>query len=274
MMSQVTASRELSKAIRRHVLLMTHRANSSHVGSCLSMADVLAVLYATVLRKKATQPDWPDRDRFILSKGHGAAAIYAVLAETGFFPTAWLETYCQDGSRLAGHITHHGVPGVEVSTGSLGHGLSLACGMALAGKHDSRPSRVFVLLSDGECDEGSTWEAALFAPHHYLDNLVGIVDYNKIQSLGRVDEVLKLDPLLDKWRAFRWSVREIDGHNHEQILEALTNVPWEPGKPSCLIAHTVKGKGVSFMENQLAWHYKSPKAEELRSALAELEAAD
>ena len=271
-MNQGVSCRELSKVIRRQVLVMTHRANSSHVGTCLSMADLLAVLYTSVLRINPAQPDWPDRDRFILSKGHGAAAIYALLAEIGFFPKAWLEIYCQDGSRLAGHITHHGVPGVEVSTGSLGHGLSIGCGMALAGKRDGRPSRVFVLLSDGECDEGSTWEAVLFAAHHNLDNLVAIIDYNRIQSLGRVDEVLKLDPFRDKWQAFRWAVREIDGHNHEQIREVLTRVPWEPGSPSCIIANTVKGKGVRFMENQLAWHYKSPNADELRRALAELEA--
>lgn len=265
---------ELAVRIRSHVLRMTHRARSSHVGSCLSIADLLAVLYGRVLRLDPHWPDWSERDRFLLSKGHAAAALYAVLAERGFFPAGWLETYCQDDSRLAGHITHYGVPGVEVSTGSLGHGLPIGCGMALAGKREGRPYRVFVLLSDGECDEGSTWEAALFAPHHRLDNLVAIVDYNKIQSLGTVKEVLDLDPLGDKWRAFGWSVREIDGHDYEQIDDALLSVPFEAGRPSCIIAHTVKGKGVSFMENQLAWHYKSPSAEELGQALAELGAAE
>jgi len=262
--------KELARAIRAHVLRMTHKANASHVGSCLSMADILAVLYGGMLRVDPARPDWADRDRFILSKGHAAAAVYAILAECGFFPKEWLDTYCQDGSRLAGHITHHGVPGVEVSTGSLGHGLSIGCGMALAGKRDGRPYRVFVMLSDGECDEGSTWEAVLFAPHHRLDNLIAIVDYNKIQSFGTVKEVLDLEPLADKWRAFRWAVREIDGHDCEQIEGALTSVPFEPGKPSVIIAHTVKGKGVSFMENQLAWHYKSPDDEQLAQALAEL----
>ena len=260
----------LATRIRVHVLRMTHRARSSHVGTCLSIADILAVLYGEVLHVDPARPDWPDRDRFILSKGHGTAAVYAVLAECGFFPKGWLDTYCQDGSKLAGHITHHGVPGVEASTGSLGHGLSIGCGMALAGKRDGRPYRVFVLLSDGECDEGSTWEAVLFAPHHCLDNLVAIVDYNKIQAFGTVKEVLDLEPLADKWRAFRWAVREIDGHDYEQIENALTSVPFEPGKPSAIIAHTVKGKGVSFMENQLAWHYKSPDDEQLAQALAEL----
>jgi len=261
---------DLARRIRRDVLRMTHRAKSSHVGSCLSMADLLAVLYGGVMRVDPSAPDWPDRDRFILSKGHGGAALYAVLAERGFFPMEWLETYCANGSRLAGHITHHGVPAVEASTGSLGHGLSIGCGMALAGKKDLRDYRVFVLLSDGECDEGSTWEAALFAPHHHLDNLVAIVDFNKIQSFGRVKEVLDLDPLPEKWRSFGWLVREIDGHDCRQIDGVLAELPLENGRPSCIVAHTVKGKGVSFMENQLAWHYKSPNAEQLRQALAEL----
>ncbi len=267
--------RALAKRIRQHVVRMTHRARSSHVGTSLSMADLLAVLYGGILRVKPDQPDWPDRDRFILSKGHGAAGAYAALAERGFFPVQQaLETYCQDGSALAGHVTHTGVPGVDASTGSLGHGLSIACGMALVGKRDGRPYRVFALLSDGECDEGSTWEAVLFAPHHHLDNLVAIVDYNKIQSLGRVSEVLDLEPLGEKWRSFGWSVREIDGHDVEQIHRALRAVPFEPGRPSCIIAHTVKGKGVSFMEDKLAWHYQPPNDQELGQALAELEAGE
>ena len=263
-------TKNLATKVRVHALYMTHRANASHVGTCFSTADILAVLYSGVLRVDPSRPDWPDRDRFVLSKGHAAAAVYAVLAECGFFSIEWLDTFCQDGSKLAGHITHHGVPGVEVSTGSLGHGLSIGCGIALAGKRDRRPYRVFVMLSDGECDEGSTWEAVLFAPHHRLDNLVAIVDYNKIQAFGTVKEVLDLEPLADKWRAFRWAAREIDGHDYEQIEDALTNVPFEPGKPSVIIAHTVKGKGVSFMENKLAWHYKSPDKEQLTQALGEL----
>ena len=235
------------------------------------MADLLAVLYGRVLRLDPAQPAWPERDRFILSKGHGAAILYAVLAEKGFFPLNWLDSYYRDDSALAGHITSHGVPGVEVSTGSLGHGLSIGCGMALAGKREERAYRVFVLLSDGELDEGSNWEAILFAPQHALDNLVVIVDYNKIQSFGTVKDVLDLEPLSDKWRACRWAVQTIDGHDHDQIEAALSRVPFEPGKPSVIIAHTIKGKGVSFMENQLAWHYKSPNAEQLAQALGELE---
>ncbi len=266
-------SAELARAVRRHALGMVHRANASHIGSSLSIADVLAVLYAEVLRVDPARPDWPDRDRFVLSKGHAAAALYAVLAECGFFSKQWLDTYCRDGGRLPGHATSHGVPGVEVSTGSLGHGLPVACGMALAGLRDRRPYRVYVLLGDGECDEGSVWEAALFAPHHRLDNLVAIVDANGIQSFGEVREVLDLEPLPDKWRAFRWAVREIDGHDHRAIADMLGRVPLEPGKPTALIARTVKGKGVSFMERQLAWHYRAPDAAQLAQALAELEAA-
>ena len=269
-MAAVDSLAHLARRIRAHALRMIHRAQVSHIGTCLSMADLLAVLYGQALHVEPGRPDWPDRDRLILSKGHGAAIVYAVLAEKGFFPVEWLDTDCQDDSHLAGHITHQGVPGVEVSTGSLGHGLSIGCGMALAAKQDRRPYRVFVIMSDGECDEGSTWEAVLFAPHHRLDNLIAIVDYNKIQSFGTMKEVLDLEPFADKWRAFRWAVREIDGHDYEQIECALSSVPFEPGKPSVVIAHTVKGKGVRFMEHQLAWHYKSPNAEQLAQALAEL----
>ena len=259
----------LATRIRVHVLKMVHRAKSSHIGGCLSIADLLAVLYNGVLRVEPFHPDFPNRDRFILSKGHATAAVYAALAERGFFPEQWLDNFYLDGSHLPGHITY-GVPGVEVSTGSLGHGLPIGCGMALAGKRDERIYRVFALLSDGECDEGSTWEAVLFAPHHHLDNLIAIVDYNKIQSFGAVKEVLNLDPLAGKWQAFGWAVKEIDGHDFEQIESALLSVPFKVGQPSCVIAHTIKGKGVSFMENQLAWHYRHPNDEELDQALAEL----
>ena len=273
-MNESTSTIDLARRIRVHALRMVHKANASHIGSCLSAADILAVLYGGILRVDSSCPDWHERDRFILSKGHGAAVVYAVLSERGFFPKEWLETYCQNEGKLPGHITSHGIPGVEVSTGSLGHGLSLGCGMAVAGKHDGRPYRVFVLLSDGECDEGSTWEAALFAPHQCLDNLIVIVDHNKIQAFGAVKDVLNLEPLADKWRSFGWAVREIDGHNYSQIEDTLINVPFELHRPSCVIAHTVKGKGVSFMENQLIWHYKSPDDEQLRRALAELGVSD
>jgi transketolase len=259
-----------AQRIRVQTIRMIHRAKSSHIGSALSMADLLAVLYTRILRVDPNHPDWPERDRFVLSKGHACAALYVVLAERGFFPAAWLDDFYQDGAHLAGHATHAGVPGVEVSTGSLGHGLPIACGMALAGKRDWKASRVFALLSDGECDEGSTWEAALFAPHHQLDNLIVIVDYNKIQSLGTVKEVLDLEPFAAKWRAFGWAVREINGHNIEQIEKVLSDVSPEPGKPTCVIAHTVKGKGVSFMEDKLLWHYRTPDRDEMARALTEL----
>jgi transketolase len=258
----------LAAAIRRHALNMVHRANASHIGSCLSVADLLAVLYGCVLRVDPKCPKWPGRDRFILSKGHAAAALYAVLAECGFFPIQWLDTYCQEGSALIGHVSHH-VPGVEASTGSLGHGLPISCGIALAGNRGDSSYRVFVLLGDGECDEGSNWEAALFAAHHQLENLVAIIDYNKLQGFGATKDVLNLDPLADKWKAFNWAVREIDGHDLNEVHDAMTKTPIERGRPTVIIAHTVKGKGVAFMENQLAWHYKSPSVEQLRQALGD-----
>jgi len=261
----------LSIQIRKHCLKMTHRSNASHIGSCLSIVDILAVLYGEILRFNPQAPDWPDRDRFILSKGHGCAALYAVLAEKGFFPREWLETFYQDGTQLAGHATHKNIPGVEVSTGSLGHGLPISAGMALAAARDEKRHRIFCLISDGECDEGSTWEPALFAPHHKLDNLTVIVDYNKIQSFGRVKEVIDLDPLAAKWTAFGWATREVDGHDLHKITSALEQVPFEPGRPSCLVAHTVKGKGVSFMEDKLLWHYRAPRPQELEEAIAEVE---
>jgi len=260
----------LARRIRVHVVRMTSRANSSHIGSSFSMSELLAVLYGGgVLRVDPACPDWPERDRFILSKGHGCAGLYAALAEAGFFPLPELDTFYLNGTRLAGHATTT-VPGVELSTGSLGHGLPVGTGMALAAKRAGEAHRVFVLLSDGECDEGSVWEAALFAPQHRLDNLVVIVDYNKIQSLGTVKEVLDLDPFADKWRSFRWAVREIDGHDVDAVRDALTAVPFESGRPSCVIAHTVKGKGVSFMEDKLLWHYRAPLGDDRAIAMREL----
>jgi len=263
--------RDLSARVRAQVLVMAHKAKSSHIGSSLSVVDLLVALYDKIMHVDPYLPGLSSRDRFILSKGHACAAVYVILAEKGFFPKSWLDTYQEEGSRLPKHITHS-VPGVEVSTGSLGHGLAIACGMSLAAKRDRQPSRVFAILSDGECDEGSTWEAALFAPHHRLDNLVAIVDYNKLQAFGRVKEVLNLDPLAAKWQAFGWSVLEIDGHSFPQILQTLSTIPFTAGKPSCVIAHTVKGKGVTFMENELSWHYRYPDDKELAQALGELEA--
>ncbi|MEQ1760386.1 MAG: transketolase [Vicinamibacterales bacterium] len=258
----------LAQRLRLQIIQMTSRAKSSHVGGGLSMAEILAVLYGRVLNVRPHDPFWPCRDRFVLSKGHACAGLYAVLADRGFFPLDELETFYGDGSRLAGHVTHVDVPGIECSTGSLGHGLPIATGMALAGR--DLGFRVFCVLSDGECDEGSNWEAALFAGHHRLANLTVIVDYNKIQSLGTVDEVLRLDPLHEKWASFGWHAVEVDGHDVEALDRVLTEVPDSPGKPTCVVAHTVKGKGVSFMEHQLLWHYRSPAGDELRRAIAEL----
>lgn len=263
-----------ARKTRADVLRMIHLAKSSHAGSALSMIDLLTVLYEKVLRVDPSRPDWVARDRFILSKGHACAGLYAVLAARGFFPKDWLNDFYRDGTRLAGHVTWNGVPGVEVSTGALGHGLPIGCGMALVGKRDAKDYRVFVMLSDGECDEGSVWEAALFAPHHHLDNLVVIIDYNKIQSLGAVNEVLALEPLALKWMSFGWSVHEIDGHDFDQIEAALNRAPETDGKPTCIVAHTIKGKGVDFMENQVLWHYRFPNDEELQAALAQLETCE
>jgi transketolase len=261
---------ELARRIRLHVLRMTNRAGSSHVGSVFACADILAVLYGSILQYDPGNPAWPARDRFLLSKGHAGSGVYATLAECGFFPLQKLETHFQDGSDLCGHVSHKGIPGVELSTGSLGHGLSIGAGMAYAARLDGRAYRVFVLLSDGECDEGATWEGALFAGHHQLDNLVAIVDYNKIQCLDFVKDVLDLEPFASKWASFRWAVREVAGHDHEALGRILSEVPFEPGRPSCVIAHTVKGKGVSFMENTILWHYRTAKGAEFEAALAEL----
>lgn len=264
---------ELARRIRIHALRMANRGGSSHIGSVFSCADILAVLYGKVLRYDAGDPSWPQRDRFLLSKGHAGSGLYAALAECGFFPVQRLQTHFMDGSNLCGHVSHKGIPGVEVSTGSLGHGLSIGAGMAYAARADRRSHRVFVLLSDGECDEGSTWEAALFAGHHRLENLVAIIDHNKIQCMDFVKDALELEPLASKWSSFGWAVREADGHDHGALAQALGTVPLQSGRPTCVIAHTVKGKGVSFMENTILWHFRTPRGAEFDAALAELEGA-
>jgi transketolase len=260
----------IARQVRRHVVRMTANARSSHVGSALSIADILTVLYFRTLKVFPDDPWQEDRDRFILSKGHACTALYATLALRGFFPKEVLDTYCANGTSLPGHSTMHCVPGVEVSTGSLGHGLSLGCGLALAAKRAGGQHRVVVLLSDGECDEGSTWEAALFAGHHRLDNLTAIVDFNRIQAFGNTTDILNLEPFADKWTAFGWEAKSVDGHDLTALETELTPLPFCPGKPGLLVARTVKGKGVSFMENTLAWHYKSPNPAELEAALKEL----
>jgi transketolase len=262
---------ELARRIRRHAVEMTHLGKSSHVGSVLSMADIIAVLYGQVMRIDPANPHWAGRDRFILSKGHAGAGIYAALAECGFFPLEKLRTHYQDGSDLSGHVSHKGIPGVEFSTGSLGHGLPVAAGMAKAGQLDRASHRVFVVLSDGECDEGSNWEAVLFAAHHKLNNLVVIVDFNKIQSLASVAETLALEPFADKWLSFGWDVREVDGHDHEALSSALSVHSCYEKRPLCVLAHTTKGKGVSFMENSVLWHYRTPQGGEYAAACRELD---
>jgi len=263
---------ELAKNIRLHVLHMVHRAKASHVGSCFSITDIVAVLYGSVLNVRSSDPGWVSRDRFILSKGHSAAAVYAALALRGFISEKELENYGESGSLLMTHISHK-INGVEFSTGSLGHGLPFATGKAMVAKHKRESWKTFALLSDGELDEGSNWEALMFAAHHKLDNLVVIIDYNKLQSLTTVADTLGLEPLANKLKAFGWSVKEVDGHNFADIECALMTTPWVSEKPSVLIAHTIKGKGVSFMENKVEWHYKSPNSEQLAQAIEEIKAA-
>ncbi|MCA9080762.1 MAG: transketolase [Planctomycetaceae bacterium] len=269
----MTDLKHLAQRIRLHALRMTSVGGSAHVGAAMSMADILATLYGGTLNVDPNDPQKPDRDRFILSKGHAGAAVYAALAETGFFPVEQLKTHFQNGSKLSGHVSHKGIPGVELSTGSLGHGLGVATGMAYAAKLKGATHRVYCLLSDGECDEGSNWEAILFAGHHQLNNLVAIIDYNKIQSLAPVSETLALEPFADKWRAFGWGVVECDGHDHAQLRECFAELPAQGGQPTVVIAHTIKGKGVSFMENTVEWHYFTARGEKFDQALRELQAA-
>jgi len=266
---RIAEYRDLATKARAHCLRMTHRGKSGHVGSMLSMADLLAVLYMTTLQVDPQNPRWPDRDRFVLSKGHGGGALYAVLAERGFFPKEWLDTYYLDDGKLSGHISHH-VPGVEFSTGSLGHGLPVAAGMALAARYAKQTHRIFCLMSDGDCNEGSTWEAIMFAAQHRFDNLIVIVDYNRVQALGKMEDVIEMEPLARKIEDFGWAVRTIDGHNYQEIEDTLSQVPFVKGKPSWITARTVKGKCVSWMEGTVACHYGSVTAAELAEALREL----
>ena len=263
------ATRALAATVRRLALQMVHRAKASHIGSALSISDIVAVLYGKVLNVDPAQPSWADRDRFILSKGHACVAVYAALAARGFFREEELLTYGRDHSDLMNHISHK-VRGVEFSTGSLGHGLPFGVGKAFAAKRGGKTWRTFVVLSDGELGEGSNWEAFMFASHHRLDNLVAIIDYNKLQSLTTVAETLALEPLAERLAAFGWSVREVDGHDHAALSAALSTTPWVAGKPSVLVAHTIKGKGVSYMENAVKWHYSSPNDAQLAQALDEL----
>lgn len=249
---------------------MVVRAHASHIGSALSIADIIAVLYGSVLRVDPVSPQWAQRDRFILSKGHACVAVYAALAARGFILESDLLTYGANNSALMNHISHK-VAGVEFSTGSLGHGLSFGVGKALAARRRGLAWRTFVLMSDGELGEGSNWEAMLVAAHHGLDNLVAVIDYNNLQSLTSVDQTLNIEPLAKKLEAFGWCAREVNGHDHAEIESVLCEVPWSKNRPSVLVAHTVKGKGVHFMENEVQWHYRTPNAAQLAEALAQID---
>lgn len=252
-------SEELAWLIRRHGIEMTHLSGGSHIGAILSVADIIAVLYADVLKYDPENPEWEERDRMILSKGHAGASIYSALAENGFFPVEELKTHYQNGSRLSGHVSHH-LPGVDFSTGSLGHGLSAGAGMAYALKKDGKSQNVYVVLGDGECDEGSVWEAALFANHFRLNNLVAVVDHNHMQSLDFCENTLELEDFGSKWKAFGWNVIEIDGNSHEKLKAAFRQAKEKTDghRPTVIIANTIKGYGVKFMQNDILWHYRFP----------------
>ncbi len=261
---------KMAKQLRRHVINMIATAGSGHPGGSLSAADIVTALYFKVMRHDPKNLQLPDRDRFVLSKGHAAPILYAALAECGYLPVEELSTLRKLGSRLQGHTDRVLTPGVEMSAGSLGQGLSFGIGIALAGRLDKRDYHVYVLLGDGECEEGQIWEASMLAPHFQMDNLTAIVDHNGIQLDGRCCDIMGLEPLADKWRAFNWHAIEIDGHDIEQILQALKEAREIKGKPTVIIAHTVKGKGVSFMENNVAFHGKAPNPEQTEQALKEL----
>lgn len=249
-------SKELAWLIRRHGIEMTHLSGGSHIGAILSVADIMGVLYTDILKFDAKNPNWEGRDRFILSKGHAGASVYAAIAENGFFDTEELKTHYQNGSRLSGHVSHH-LPGIDFSTGSLGHGLPVAAGRALAAKQNGADFRSFVVMGDGECNEGSVWEAAEFANHYKLDNLIAIVDHNHMQSLDYCNNTLEVDMAM-RWKGFGWNVVEVNGHDHNALRDALNDTSNPENKPTVVIAHTVKGKGISFMEMDILWHYRFP----------------
>lgn len=261
---------ERARRIRQHIVKMTHIAGSGHPGGSLSAVEILTCLFFKIMRHNPKDPQWADRDRFILSKGHAAPALYAVLAESGYFPIDELWTLRKLGSRLQGHPSMTCTPGVEMSTGSLGHGLAVANGMALAAKLDRKLYRIYVLCGDGEMDVGEIWEAAMLAAHYKLDNIIMYLDRNMLQLDGPTEKIMSLEPLADKWRAFGWNVQEIDGHNMREIMLATHHATQFHGKPSVIICHTVKGKGVSFMEGSLRFHGKAPDKDECAKALEEL----
>ncbi len=248
---------ERSQYLRRLTIDALKGGERGHIGSTMSLIEIIRVLYDDILNYRSDDPEWPERDCFILSKGHGCLALYAVLADKGFFPLSELETFCRAGSMLGGHPEAQKIPGVEASTGALGHGLPIGVGRALAARMHGRSSRVFVVMGDGEINEGSVWEAAMSAAKHKLSNLVAIVDYNKIQSAGPTAEILELEPLLDKWQAFGFAAVETNGHDVNALRELFQNIPVEPEKPTAIICHTVKGRGIDFAEHDPAWHHQS-----------------
>lgn len=266
----MTDLQQKTRQLRKTIFEVICQGGGGHIPACLSVVEILTVLYHQVLRVDPDNPKDPDRDRFILSKGHASVALYAILADKGFISYEQLATYGHSGTMLGGHPDMYAVAGVEASTGALGHGFGFGVGMALAGKMDKKQYCVFVLLGDGECQEGSVWEAAMFAPQHNLDNLVAIIDYNKLQALDRLENIVSLEPLADKWKSFGWEVREVNGHDISALLDAFQAVPFASGKPSLVIAHTIKGKGISFMENVPIWHYRLPNADEMKIACAQL----
>lgn len=261
---------DIAKEIRKQIYRIAHFAGGGHMGAAFSMADIISVLYFdNVLRYDAKNPQWQDRDKFILSKGHACYALYAVLAKAGYYPESELRKVGRMGSKFGGHPKINEIPGVEASTGALGHGISFAIGIAYANKVDNRNSHVYVMLGDGECQEGSVWEGALSAPTLELDNMTVIIDHNKLQAMDELENIVHMKPFSDKWKAFGWNVIEIDGHNYEEIHEAL--LTRQKGKPTAIVANTVKGKGVSFMENVPIWHYRMPNDEELSILFKDLE---
>lgn len=268
----VDALTRTANVLRMDVLEMVINAGGGHIGGSFSVIDVLTALYLRIMRHDPARPDWAARDRLLFSKGHSCLALYNVLAECGYFPRQSLDRYCVDDGLFAGHPERDLVPGVEATTGSLGHGLPIAVGMAIARKLDRADHRIFCVLGDGECNEGSVWEAFMAGPQFGLDCLTAIVDSNKLESLGTVNEILSIEPLGQRLANFGWAVREIDGHDMAEIVDALESVPFEEGKPSAIVSHTIKGKGVSFMENVTMWHYRGPDPEEADAARRELKA--
>lgn len=266
----MTDLKQKAAQLRKTIFKVICEGGGGHIPACLSIVEILTVLYHQILLIDPDNPKESDRDRFILSKGHAGVALYAVLAAKGFITHDQLATYGHSPTMLGGHPDMYKVPGVEASTGALGHGFGFGVGMALAGKMDGKDYRVFILLGDGECQEGSVWEAAMFAPQHNLDNLIAIIDYNKLQALDSLENIVSLEPLADKWTAFGWEVREVNGHDTSDLLDVFQAVPFERDKPSLIIAHTTKGKGISFMEDVPIWHYRLPNAEEMKTACAEL----